>query len=105
MFFNGQTATQNDAKDIGLTVVCSPVPLTCAKPFTEFPNACTGVLPLVSGKAKSLPVVESNTFNLMQELQLLQVLRILHGVRVSKGPLNALTLVNASLSVLQKFLS
>jgi hypothetical protein len=55
VFFNGQAATQNDAKDINLKVLCSPVPLTCAKPFTEFPNACTGVLPLVSGKAKSLP--------------------------------------------------
>lgn len=36
-------------EDINLKVLCSPVPLTCAKPFTEFPNACTGVLPLVSG--------------------------------------------------------
>ena len=53
-FFKGKAAKQNGAKDIGLTVLCSSVPLTCAKPFTEFPNACTGVLPLVSGKAKSL---------------------------------------------------
>ena len=29
------------------TIVCSPVLLNCAKPFSEFPNACSGIVPLV----------------------------------------------------------
>eukprot|EP00438_Fugacium_kawagutii_P005816 Skav230519 [mRNA] locus=scaffold4943:103944:107044:+ [translate_table: standard] len=41
--------TQTCTKE-GLTVGCSPVALTCAKPFADFPNSCSGVVPLDPGK-------------------------------------------------------
>lgn len=40
------TCTKEDA---GLTVACSSVPLKCAKPFADFPNSCSGVVPLDPG--------------------------------------------------------
>ncbi|CAK8995240.1 unnamed protein product [Durusdinium trenchii] len=36
-------------KDLGMTFQCSEIPLTCAKPFDEFPNSCSGIVPIYSG--------------------------------------------------------
>ena len=36
-------------QDLGMTFQCSEIPLTCAKPFDEFPNSCSGIVPIYSG--------------------------------------------------------